>query len=405
MGKANEKLMHELANLANKLNKIHDHVDFVQKDTADNFVRFREECILKKEIYMQLSKKDNKKELTDFIQEIISLINQNTPMLECFLVQRAQLVFATLITSGRKWLQKQVHKFDIIVLDEAAAALVPEALIPLKFAPDLYIQIGDHKQLSPHCANGPALDRGFNKSMMHWMLESTNSTPQPYRMLDIQYRMDSLICSWPSKQYYDNLLQTADEVNQRSGLCYNDRLDPIFRPSMFFDIKSEDSKLSSSSNSISNQKEAEYVIKTVDYLIKVCGLQAAQIGVITFYSAQVELLKTEIKKIIPIDLQRKNLLISTVDSFQGGERDVILVSTVRTCESAGFLKDSGRVNVALTRSKFMMCVFGFFKPLSQSNSDLAAYAKDHKERGLVIEESTLKPILWPPVKNLTRERK
>lgn len=68
-------------------------------------------------------------------------------------------------------------------------------------------------------------------------------------------------------------------------------------------------------------------------------------------------------------LKRLDVQISTVDGFQGQEKDIIILSTVRTCKSAGFLKDKRRLNVALTRPKHHLIILGKIEPLSESNTD------------------------------------
>ena len=86
------------------------------------------------------------------------------------------------------------------------------------------------------------------------------------------------------------------------------------------------------------------------YLIFRCNIDAKNIGIITFYSAQVEVLKAELKKQLKHDKQR-GLIVSTVDGFQGEERDITLISVVRTTDSVGFLNDQRRLNVAMTRAR------------------------------------------------------
>ena len=173
-----------------------------------------------------------KNAIVDQVEDTIQTIQDKSHYLESFLIQRSQLVFATLISLGRDWLRKQVSFFNMVVLDEAAQALVPEALIPLRFNPTTYIQIGDPNQLPATIVSKKAQEGGLANSMMHWLTKEYN---QPYEMLTIQYRMLPEICHWPSKQYYDNRLITADEVMARPRiLLQNKKLAKEFKNACLF---------------------------------------------------------------------------------------------------------------------------------------------------------------------------
>lgn len=332
---------------------------------------------------------EKKDAIVDQVEATIQTIQGKSHYLESFLIQRSQLVFATLISSGRDWLRKQVSFFNIVVLDEAAQALVPEALIPLRFNPTIYIQIGDPNQLPATIVSKKAQEGGFANSMMHWL---TKEYKQPYEMLTIQYRMLPAICDWPSKQYYHDRLITADEVITRPGiLLQNKKLAAQFKNAcLFFNITSGNEQRygHEQSASISNYEEAKAVVAMAGYLIFKCNIDAKNIGIITFYSAQVEVLKKELKRQLRYDKQR-DLTVSTVDGFQGEERDITLISVVRTSDSVGFLNDQRRLNVAMTRAKEARWVFGLFKPLNQSNSDLPSLLHTHKQEQ-IIEEAVLR---------------
>ena len=330
-----------------------------------------------------------KDQLIEQIEASILLL-QRTHYLESFLIQRAPLVYSTLISSGRDWLHKQVSKFDIVLIDEAAQSLVPEASLPLRFNPQICIHIGDPNQLPATVISKAALEGGYSYSMIHWL---TKEFEQPHEMLEMQYRMLPEICEWPSQQYYSGRLVTAPEVTQRlPTIIRNPVLHKMFQfPCLFINISSgrEQRYGSELSASISNPEEAKAVISVVSHLIMRCGIDAAKIGIITFYSAQLDLLKKEIKKYIRYEQSRK-LTVSTVDGFQGEERDITLISVVRTSESVGFLNDPRRLNVAMTRAKEARWIFGFFQPLHDSNSDLPSLLQQHHIQKHVIEEAELR---------------
>ncbi len=326
--------------------------------------------------------------LIDVLEQSILTLKQNAHVIESFLVQRAHIVFATLVASGREWLRKQVVQFPRVIMDEASQALAPEALIPLRFAPKVYVQVGDPKQLPATVTSKAAQVGGYANSMMHWLEQ------EPYRMLDVQYRMHPRICAWPSAQYYGGNLQTAAGLAQRPTLLPS-HVSPVFHlPCVFFDVKGkEDRRGDEWSASICNEAEAVAVVHAVGYLLLTCGIQATQLGVITFYAAQVELIKQKLHQTLGKQHKWRDLVVSTVDGFQGQERDMTLISVVRTSESVGFLNDSRRINVALTRAKQGRWVFGDFASLSRSNSDLATFTGDHSAQERV--DASQLPRLMP----------
>jgi superfamily I DNA and/or RNA helicase len=325
------------------------------------------------------------------LEEIISLMQKNAFYLESFMLQRSQIIFSTLIAAGRKSFRKQIDEFSMVLLDEAAQALVPEALIPLYFKPRSYIQFGDPSQLPATITSQAARNKGYENSMMHWLI---NEFKQPHEMLTIQYRMDDEICRWVSRMYYENKLITAPYVNQRKSILHtNTRLAGVFKhPSLFFDIKGQENRRGGSdlSASCSNLIEAKAVIDMVYYLIMKCGFQPTQIGIISFYSAQIEILNETLLKAIKDEKRYSGLEIKTVDGFQGGEKDIVLISAVRTSESVGFLNDWRRLNVAMSRPKYGRWVFGKVDSLQNSNSDFPSLLAEHQARNTIISEEQLR---------------
>jgi hypothetical protein len=333
-----------------------------------------------------------KYKMIDNLELALSSIMSGAHNLESFLVQRAQVVFSTLISSGREWLHKQVSHFSTILLDEAAQAIVPEALIPLRFSPKTYIHIGDPCQLPATITSKVAQAGGYSNSMMHWL---TKEHAQPYEMLTVQYRMKDEICRWVSRLYYENKLVTAAEVDQRpSVLVQNRRLLPQFKkPCLFFNITSGSEQRfgPDSSASISNHQEALVVVGVACYLVLKCGIEASDIGVISFYSAQITLLNDQFRQ-VRSDKMRE-LTVSTVDGFQGAEKKITLVSAVRTSESVGFLNDPRRLCVGMSRAQDARWIFGMFSPLQRSNSDLPSLLDEHRTSGNVIEEDALRQVV------------
>jgi hypothetical protein len=307
--------------------------------------------------------------------------------IESFLLQRAQIVFSTLVSSGGKPLSSVI--FDRLIIDEASQALIPEALIPLRFNPKICVHVGDPMQLPAIVTSTSARAGGYGTSLMSWLM---GDLQQDYRMLKIQYRMHPHICQLPSEKYYNRQLETADEVIQRVSILenFNLRLAPIFQQSsVFFNIQGDENR-EGKTPSIFNSREAEVVVNTLNYLLN-SGFEAKQIGVITFYAEQVERIIRYCKEMMRGQQSWQKVLVDTVDGFQGGERDIILISTVRTGNSVGFLNDSRRINVAATRAKHARYFFGNATKLIESNSDLAHFVTH--QHANVVEEKALRQVI------------
>ncbi len=293
-----------------------------------------------------------------------------TDAVEILLLQRAQIIFCTLVASGRKNLNKYIRKIDLLIVDEAAQALEPETLIPLKFAPDKLILIGDPKQLPATIKSKACEAHDYQRSMMARLMEDCG---QPYEMLDIQYRMHPAICHWTSTTYYSGKLKTAPGLLARSSPIQTLLIPQHFKQAcVFFNVKSaENRRAGSKGQSIDNDLEAEAIIDILCQCL--LHMDSHQIGVIAFYAAQVELLKQKAAKKRG-DLAKKiaETHIGTVDAFQGEEKDFIILATTRTSESTGFLRDQRRINVASSRARH-----GFFvvadAAILDSNNDLARW--------------------------------
>lgn len=304
------------------------------------------------------------------IQASIDTLKDNAHYLEYFLVQRAQIVFVTLTGSGRDFLKKQIPHFERLVIDEASQALTPTALIPLlHFNPNVCILVGDPKQLPATLISKNAQRSGYDTSLISYFIAQNQEDQEayPYKMLTSQFRMHQDICLWPSQQYYASALETDASIFGRPPL-FSPRRNSIFcHPALFFNIQGKETR---QGHSFINEKEVTAIVATTIYLLQL-GIKADQIGIITFYAAQASRILQELQyqlKKIPSELT-----VSTVDSFQGSERDFIMISTVRTKKDPGFLKDSHRINVSMTRAKHNLCLFGNANTIHQSNTDLASY--------------------------------
>ncbi|MCC7117629.1 MAG: AAA family ATPase [Anaerolineales bacterium] len=263
------------------------------------------------------------------------------------LLNKAQVVCATLTSLDGARLNGKT--FDWCVVDEASQSVEPATWIPLQFAKRLVLA-GDPCQLPPTVLSPSALRGGFNISLMERLLTRN----APHKMLNVQYRMHLEIMQFSAEMFYGGNLQ-ADETLRAARLADlpNVAESPLTAtPVHFIDTAGAnyDEELEPDEDSRRNPLEAELVVKKLNELIE-CGVAPTEIAIISPYSAQVKFLREKIKLDVEID---------SVDGFQGREKMVVIVSLVRSNRegAVGFLADTRRMNVALTRAKRKLIVIG-----------------------------------------------
>ena len=160
----------------------------------------------------------------------VSFLNDFGKFLQAEMEQTAlrgcQVVCCTCSAAGGKKLSSIV--FDFLLIDEAGQALEPEALIPITRGAQRVVLVGDHKQLGPHVANRSAATAALGISMFERLM---NSAVVPSVMLNTQYRMHTAIASFPSAYFYDGLLSSGRDVDNRpaarEGFPWPDRTQPL----------------------------------------------------------------------------------------------------------------------------------------------------------------------------------
>jgi superfamily I DNA and/or RNA helicase len=242
--------------------------------------------------------------------------------------------------------------FDLVVIDEASQATEPVCWIPVPRAGRL-VFAGDHCQLPPTVASPTAARQGLATSLMERLVSELGSSIS--RLLNIQYRMHSAIMGFSSQEFYGSSL-VAHSLN--AGHLLADLPGIVAcplttTPLEFVDTAGAnyDEELEPDGESRFNPAEAELVGRRVTALLE-AGLDASDIGVIAPYAAQVRLLREQ--------LPQKGLEVDTVDGFQGREKEVVVISLVRSNAKGeiGFLADTRRMNVAMTRARRRLIVIG-----------------------------------------------
>ena len=244
------------------------------------------------------------------------------------------------------------RSFDLVVIDEACQCTVPSVWQAVLRAEKL-ILAGDHCQLPPTVLSDQAAARGMKDSLMQRLIERDGESI--YRQLTVQYRMHESIMQFSSDTFYDGKL-IADASIRKHRLC--DLPDVVEKPLTdspleFIDTAGAEyeEQLEPDGESKLNPKEADLVIQLIGDLIE-AGVSPEEMGIIAPYAAQVRLLRGKLNVI--------GLEIDTVDGFQGREKEVIIVTMVRSNHhrEIGFLADTRRTNVALTRARRKLIVIG-----------------------------------------------
>ncbi len=304
----------------------------------------------------------------DLREEAKQLLN-DARLMESRLVEHlldsATIVCATLTGLDNELLRDR--EFDLAVIDEAAQATEPPCWIPLLRSRRLVL-VGDHCQLPPTVRSSEARQAGFHVSLMERLLvEHVSNAPfivkdsQASRLRNVaqrlttQYRMNESIMQFSSDEFYESSLVAAESVR---GHLLSD-IPNVIPCSLtqtairFIDTagSSCDERAEADGSSRDNPGEAEHVARLVGDLIT-AGVASADIAIISPYSAQVRLLR----QLLP----DANLEIDTVDGFQGREKEAIVISLVRSnlTGELGFLTDTRRMNVALTRARRKLLVIG-----------------------------------------------
>ena len=255
-------------------------------------------------------------------------------------IEEAQVVATTLIGSDSEILRE--FQFKTAFVDEAAQALIPAALTPFKRAERL-ILAGDPFQLPPLVKNDQAAKEGLSHSLLELIMQNSD---QRTVKLKTQYRMDEIIMGFSNKQFYENEL-LADSSVMNHGLH-----DDGYKPIEFIDTAGcgYNESFSKSGRSLRNENEVDIVKSRIEQLQPYLG--ELSVGVISPYRGQVNYLKD--------CLPDYSNSINTIDAFQGQEKDIIIVSLVRSNEDLiiGFLKDYRRMNVAMTRARKKLIIIG-----------------------------------------------
>lgn len=292
---------------------------------------------------------------------------------------QARVIASTLVGASNKILDGQ--HYSTLFIDEAAQALEPACWIAIRRA-NRVILAGDHCQLPPTVKSIAALKAGLGKTLMERIVDSK---PEVVTLLDTQYRMNEEIMRFSSSWFYDGKVKAAPITAHRGILDYDTSIEWVD------DVANDDETVGETFVGETfgriNKVEARQVMELLQAYFEKIGKQrildeSIDVGIISPYRAQVQYLRHLIKKETFFKPFRHLLSVNTVDGFQGQERDIIIVSLVRSNNDGqiGFLRDLRRMNVAMTRARSKLIIIGDHETLAHHEfyKKLYEYIKKHK---------------------------
>ncbi|MCB9225331.1 MAG: AAA domain-containing protein [Crocinitomicaceae bacterium] len=300
---------------------------------------------------------EERKQLQRAFKEIRSDIRRIQKDITKNILESADVICGTFV--GVQNIAKNIGEFDAVVIDEAGQAIEPAIWSVGHFSKKLIIA-GDDLQLPPTVKSMEAEKMGLAKSV----LEMATEIGFPKHLLNVQYRMNQRIMGFSDFEFYEGLLSAHESVAHQQ-LDYTP-----YAPVEFIDTAgcSMDEQKDDESGAIKNEGE----IKVLRQILEEHDPHKYSMGVITPYRAQLHLIQNELSHITKYS--------NTVDSFQGQERDIIIISLVRSNDRGeiGFLKDYRRMNVAMTRARMKLILIGDSATLGQD--EFYARFLDYVER-------------------------
>lgn len=280
------------------------------------------------------------------------------------LLNKAQAVTCTLTGAATSMLKGR--HFSTLFIDESAQATEPACWIPIRLA-DRVVFAGDHCQLPPTVKSQEAARAGFAVSLFE---KCISRHPDAAVMLRTQYRMHAQIMGYSNKVFYHNDL-VADVSVADHRLSDNPEKSLLYKPLEFIDTAGcgYEEKLNPETLSLSNPGEVDILYAHLQVLCEeLRGLKGwPTLGIISPYKDQVLLLKERLEQLPIHHGWRPYISVDTVDGFQGQERDIIYISMVRSNAEGGigFLGDTRRMNVAMTRARKKLVLAGDSGTLAQ----------------------------------------
>ncbi|QQD12237.1 AAA domain-containing protein [Sphingobacterium sp. UDSM-2020] len=298
------------------------------------------------------SEREQRKALFDEARKIGKEIGDIQDFIVADILDKAQVVTATLVGSNQYAVRNRVYQ--VVIIDEAAQALEPACWIPILKA-NKVVLAGDHCQLPPTVKSNAQMNIGLYHTLFEKLVKRY---PEHVSLLNVQYRMNEKIMQYPSTALYDDHLIAGDHVQHWA-------LKEDSEPVVFIDTAGAGFEEEQDGTATFNVGEARFVINhlkqsLVSFEQVYDESDFPAIAVITPYRRQATVLNELLVNDEQIAPFRHHIQINTIDSFQGQEKDIIYISLTRSNDqqAIGFLSDVRRMNVAMTRAKKKLIVVG-----------------------------------------------
>eukprot|EP01047_Picozoa_sp_COSAG01_P042175 COSAG01_NODE_3667_length_5812_cov_4.761596_3_plen_553_part_00 len=316
-----------------------------------------------------LNKPKSRRELKDKLHRARTQLEELRKQIKEDIYSSTEVVVATCIAAGEL---VDTGLFKVVLIDEASQSTVPTCLVPISKGCRQLVLVGDSNQLPPTVKTDRAMQGGLNRSLFERLQDMGISSI----MLNTQYRMHPTIAAFSSEHFYRGELRSADNVASlvppagfdwpiRGGLSV---------PVAFVEAVSDSGEdISLDGASRSNYKEAEAVVGALRDLLMAGDVAATDIGIVTPYKGQVELFG----KMLATEPMFEGVEVNSVDGYQGREKELVMFSAVRSNPErrVGFLADWRRLNVAITRAKRGLLMFG--DPETLRGDEIWANLLDH----------------------------
>ncbi len=317
------------------------------------------------------AEQEQRKALFNEARKIMKEVENHESYLSDQIINNADVITATLVGSNHYAIRQL--RYRTLVIDEAGQALEPACWIPILKARKL-IMAGDHCQLPPTIKSQEAARKGLSLTLMEKL---TALYPEAVTMLEEQYRMHEQIMNFSAQEFYGGRLKAHERVATAKLLSDDHPFTFIDTAGCGFEEQQEES-------SISNPEEGLFTIKYIKQYLEILDLNrvhSPSIGLIAPYQEQIKFLSIAAAEDPTLSTEDVYLTINTIDSFQGQERDVIVISLTRCNQdrNIGFLADVRRMNVAITRARKKLIIIGDSSTLSVHPFylNLIAYAEQH----------------------------
>lgn len=317
------------------------------------------------------AEREQRKALFDEVYKIRKEVGHTEEYIINDLLVRAQVITATLVGANHYTVRNL--KYHTIVIDEAGQALEPACWIPILKAQKLVLA-GDHNQLPPTIKSNEAARGGLSITLLE---KCVALHPVSVVLLEEQYRMHETIMGYSSRVFYHSKLKAHSSVAHHLLFAGEAPLAFIDTAGCGFDEKKD-------GTSTSNPEEAVFLLKHLTALVTALSTRYymdnfPSISVISPYKQQIYQLNELLLHSPDLMLYRSKIAVNTIDSFQGQERDIVYISMTRsnTDGEIGFLSDTRRMNVAMTRARKKLVVIGDSATLSglPFYADFISYAE------------------------------